>query len=131
MINRLDAHFAGPMRALSARTARSEILATNIANADTPHYKARDLDFSQALKNADRGGFSMHRTSDRHLTGRSTTPLMAALQYRIPVQPSIDGNTVELDNEVAQFSNNAIYMQADLNFLNGKMRSMQTAIQSQ
>lgn len=131
MLSRLDAHFAAPLRALGVRTARSEMLATNIANADTPHYKARDLDFAQVLRNVDRAGFGMARTSERHLAGNTVTPLMAAMQYRIPVQPSIDGNTVEVDNELAQFSNNAIYMQADLNFLNGKIRTMQTALQSQ
>lgn len=131
MLDRLDAHFAAPLRALNMRTMRSEVLATNIANADTPHFKARDLDFSQALRKADSGGFAMARTAERHLTGHSTPALMSALQYRIPVQASIDGNTVEVDNELAQFSNNAIYMQADLNFLNGRIRSMQTALQSQ
>lgn len=131
MIDRLDAHFAAPLRALGVRVARSEVLAANIANADTPHFKARDLDFSQVLRGAQDRGFAMTRTSDRHLPGKSTSALEAALQYRVPVQPSIDGNTVELDNELAQYSNNAIYMQADLNFLNGKIRSMQTALQSQ
>jgi len=131
MIDRLDAHFAAPLRALSARTARSEVLAANIANADTPHYKARDLNFSEALKAASRQGFGMRQTDERHLAGRSTAPLMAALQYRVPVQPSIDGNTVEVDNELAQYSNNAIYMQADLNFMNSKIRGMMTALQTQ
>lgn len=131
MIERLDQHFAAPLRALSLRTARSEVLAANIANADTPHYKARDFNFATALKSAQDSGFGMTRTSERHLSGKSTSPLMVALQYRVPVQDSIDGNTVETDTELAQFSNNAIATQADLAFLNSKIRGMFTAIQSQ
>ncbi|MFN0314237.1 MAG: flagellar basal body rod protein FlgB [Burkholderiales bacterium] len=127
MINLLDAHFAQPLRALNLRTARSEVLAANIANADTPQYKARDFSFATALKSAGDARFSMALTSERHLSGRST--VSPALQYRIPVQASIDGNTVELDTELAQFSNNAIGFQADLAFMNRKIHGMVAAIQ--
>ncbi len=130
MINLLDNHFAEPLRALNLRTARSEVLAANIANADTPHYKARDFNFSAALRGASDTRFFMTQTSDRHLVGRSASVASAALQYRIPVQASIDGNTVELDTELAEFSNNAIGFQADLAFMNSKIRGMFAAIQS-
>ena len=131
MIETLDTFFAAPLRTLNLRATRSEVLSTNIANADTPHYKARDFSFAQALKSASDSGFVLQRTSDRHLSGRVTTPTVAALQYRIPLQPSIDGNTVEMDTELAQFSNNAIGMQADLSFMSGKIRSMLAALQTQ
>jgi flagellar basal-body rod protein FlgB len=131
MIDRIDNFFAPTLRALNLRTARSEVLAANIANSDTPHYQARDFSFANALQAARDGSFGMQRTSERHLEGRSTTPAMAAMQYRVPVQPSIDGNTVEMDTELAEFSNNAIGMQADLNFMNGKIRSLLAALQSQ
>ncbi len=128
MINLLDAHFAQPLRALNLRTARSEVLAANIANDDTPHYKARDFSFAAALKSAGEARFALTQTSDRHLSGRSS--ISPALQYRVPVQSSIDGNTVELDTELAEFSNNAIGFQADLGFMNSKIQGMRAAIQS-
>ena len=131
MIDRLNTYFAAPMRALNLRAARSEVLSTNIANSDTPHFKARDFNFAQALQGAHEISFAMQRTADRHLSGNVTAPVMTALQYRVPVQPSIDGNTVEMDTELAQFSNNAIGMQADLNFLSARIRGMVSAIQGQ
>ncbi len=130
MIERLDKYFAAPLRALNLRSARSEVLSANIANADTPHYKARDFDFAKALSGARETGFGMHKTSERHLSGKTASPVVAALQYRVPVQDSIDGNTVETDMELAQFSNNAIGMQADLAFMSAKIRGMFAAIQS-
>ena len=128
MVNLLDAHFAQPLRALNLRAARTEVLAANIANADTPFFKARDFSFAATLKSASDGRFSLTQTSDRHLSARSSAS--PALQYRVPVQSSIDGNTVELDTELAEFSNNAIGFQADLAFMNSKIQGMVAAIQS-
>lgn len=131
MIERLDSYFAAPLKAVSLRAARSEILAANLANADTPNYKARDFNFASALRNIQDSGFAMSKTSGRHLSAKTTSALTAALQYRIPVQDSIDGNTVETDTEAAQFSNNAIGTQADLSFLNARIRGLFAAIQGQ
>jgi flagellar basal-body rod protein FlgB len=136
MLTGLDHYLAGPMQALSLREVRAEALASNIANADTPHYKARDFDFPAALRAA-RGGDStlppvqLLRTSTRHIDALLGSSLPVALEYRMPVQASIDGNTVELDTELAQFSDNALRMQADLTFLSHRFRSLQTAITGQ
>ena len=134
MLNGLDRFLAPQLHALDVRARRSEVLASNIANADTPHYKARDFDFAQALRDAGagRGGLGLTRTSSRHL---SQPHFLAGasmdLKYRVPVQASIDGNTVEMDTELAQFSDNALRMQADITFLSNRLRSLQIAITGQ
>jgi flagellar basal-body rod protein FlgB len=133
MLTGLDHYLADLQRALDLRAWRSEVLASNIANADTPHYKARDFRFAEALRGAvgAREPLQLARTSVRHLSGGAAAAPLAALLYRVPVQPSIDGNTVELDTELAQFSDNALGTQADLTFLNSKLRLLQTAIVGQ
>lgn len=101
--------------ALSLRIFRQELLASNIANADTPHYKAVDFDFKNALQKAlagaQNGNLALNTTSTHHLPGTSDkNPLQTArTQYRFPQQPSLDGNTVELDTEKTQFAENAIH----------------------
>jgi flagellar basal-body rod protein FlgB len=137
MLTGLDQHLAATVQALSLHATRAETLASNIANADTPHYKARDFDFPAALRAALGGGartlppVQLVRTSMQHLGVMRGANLPVALQYRVPVQPSIDGNSVELDTELAQFSDNAVRMQADLTFLNARFRTLQTAITGQ
>ncbi len=133
MLNGIDAYLAGPLQALDLRAHRTEVLASNIANADTPNYKARDFDFAAALSGAmgARERIALARSSARHLGGAAQQAPVAALQYRVPVQPSIDGNTVELDTELSQFSDNALRMQADLSFMSARLRDLQTAIQGQ
>ena len=137
MLTGLDQLLAGPAQALSLRSTRAETLASNIANADTPNYKARDFNFPAALRAAlGEGSMSpqpvqLVRTSLHHLGGTLGAGLPVALQYRMPVQPSIDGNTAELDTELAQFSDNALHIQADLTFLNSRIRLLQTAITGQ
>jgi flagellar basal-body rod protein FlgB len=133
MLDRLD-HYLGPLeRGLSLRARRSEVLASNIANADTPNYKARDFDFRTALDGATsaREGLDLARTDGGHLNGRNNSQATAGLQYRNPMQASIDNNTVEVDVELAQFSDNAIHYQADLAFMNARVRTMMSAIQGQ
>jgi len=134
MLNGLDRFLAPQLHALDVRTRRSEVLASNIANADTPHYKARDFDFAQALRDAGTGRseLGLTRTSSRHLS-QPHAPAAASmdLKYRVPVQASIDGNTVETDTELAQFSDNALRMQADITFLSNRLRSLQIAITGQ
>jgi flagellar basal-body rod protein FlgB len=136
MLNGLDEFFAPRMAALGLRAHRQETLASNVANADTPGYKARDFDFATQLRSAlGRSAVSapsaaLARTSAQHLSGGHRGGMPANLQYRIPTQASIDGNTVDLDNELQQFSDNAIRYQADLTFLNNQIRSLQLAIAS-
>jgi len=137
MLNGLDDFFATRMAALGLRAQRSEALAANVANADTPNYKARDFDFPSALQSAlSRSPTSaqsvvLTRTSARHLPGGNHGGGVTNLQYRNPAQASIDGNTVDLDVELGQFSDNSIRYQADLTFLSNQIRQLQQAIANQ
>ena len=133
MLSGIDNFLAAPLRALDLRAQRGEVLASNIANADTPNYKARDLDFASVLRGAmgTAQRVELARTSSRHLTGTGGSAPSAQLQYRVPVQPSIDGNTVELDTELAQFSENALRYQSDLTVMSSQIRQMVTAITGQ
>lgn len=137
MLSPIDQYFAGQMQALDLRAQRGELLASNVANADTPNYKARDFDFAAALGSAmtgalNRGGpLRMERTAPAHLMGGGGQRANVDLKYRIPTQSSIDGNTVELDTELGQFSDNAIRYQADLAFMTNKIRGLQVAITGQ
>jgi flagellar basal-body rod protein FlgB len=116
-------------RMLALRTRRAEVLAANIANADTPNYKALDLDFQRVLSRA-QGTLRLVRSHPDHLSG-DRTPAEVALSYRIPVQPSLDGNTVEPQVERAAFMDNALRYQASLRFLNGKVKSILTALRGE
>jgi flagellar basal-body rod protein FlgB len=112
--------------ALLFRAQRMDVLAANLANADTPHYKARDVEFSRAMETFG-GGAAMRRTHRQHIAPSPDLP-SAAMQYRIPHQPSLDGNTVEADLELARFAENAVAYQASLLFLNGKIATLRAAI---
>ena len=113
--------------ALLFRARRMEVLAANLANADTPRYQARDLTFS-AVMNEQLGAARQLATTDaRHLridplSSRST------LQYRIPHQPAVDGNTVEADLELSRYAENAVSYQASLLFANGKISTLRAAL---
>ena len=128
-INPFSKHAA----ALKLRGYRNEVLATNIANADTPGYKARDFDFGAALAGAKQDGIPMVRTDAQHLTtsGAKTLSTRDALAYRVPYQPSLDGNTVESDIEQAAYAENVVGYQASLNFLNQKIRGIRGAIKGE
>ena len=140
MIGKLDEQMQFHSAALQLRAKRQSVLAANIANADTPNYKARDLDFAQVMQSSIRGAsqsqpLALSQTSAGHLPGSGLNAASAALsselQYRLPTQPSIDGNTVDMDVERANFADNAMKYEASLRFLNGQIQSMQKAIQSQ
>lgn len=132
MLDRIDSLLAPNLKALNLRAARSEVIAGNIANADTPHYKARDFDFRAAMTGATlRSDLHMARTSGGHLDPKSGASAGPRLQYRHPVQPAIDGNTVEMDAEVGRFSDNAMRYQASLTFMSAQIRTLQTALQGQ
>jgi flagellar basal-body rod protein FlgB len=115
-------------QALALREKRSEILAANLANADTPDYKARDLDFKtvfqQTLANGDSNPL---RTQQGHLASQNTL-LGADLLYRNPQQASLDGNTVETHIEQAKYAENAVQYQASLRFVNDDFSGLMTAI---
>ncbi len=118
--------------AVALRSQRAEVLARNLANADTPHYKARDFDFKSALAQA-QGQSSVNSvrlvtTQPGHISANAGGRLGAELQYRIPNQPALDGNTVDTQIEQAEFTQNAIEYQASLTFLSGKIRGLLSAI---
>lgn len=134
----LDSYLGVHPQALKLSAQRSELLAANMANADTPNYKARDIDFKTALATTQAGAGNLQMTA----TGSSNTQRIALTQttgggsdaqtlYRVPLAPSLDGNTVDGQVEQANFAQNSIRYQASLSFLNGKFRSLMTAITGQ
>ncbi|MGD9602595.1 MAG: flagellar basal body rod protein FlgB [Gammaproteobacteria bacterium] len=108
------------------RAKRAEILAANLANADTPHYKARDLDFS-ALLSDELGGTALNRTNGQHLAAGEQDIGGAELLYRVPAQASLDQNTVDVQAERAAFLDNAVRYQASLRFLESKLTGLLNA----
>lgn len=119
--------------ALSLRAGRQELLASNIANADTPNYKAKDINFASALQEALGGNAAslpMTQTSPLHLGGPSGENVMGApALYRIPYQPSADGNTVDMDIERAQFADNALRYEAGVRFVSEEIKNVLIALQ--
>jgi flagellar basal-body rod protein FlgB len=120
--------FAQHEQALNFRALRNEVLSSNIANADTPNYKARDVDFHAALKNAQNGGLALRKTSALHNSAANVRPDGADLKFRVPTQPSIDGNTVQTDIEQTAFAENALQYRASLTFLNGTIQTLRYAL---
>lgn len=123
----LDAYLSLHANALGIRARRAEVLANNLANADTPGFKARDIDFEAALKAASNAPASPPRTPAAP-AGTPADPLAPFIRYRLPSQPSLDGNTVEVDTERAAFMDNAVRYQASLTFLNSRIKSLMQAL---
>lgn len=125
-----DSYFGIHEKALLARDQRASQLANNLANVNTPHYKAMDMDFNELLT-AQMAGSAQHieTTSPRHIT--DNTNFNAQLKYRVPAQTSLDGNTVDKDIETAEFARNALNYQASLSFLDGKIKSLLLAIKGE
>ena len=132
MIESLDKLFQFHQNALNVRAFRQQLLAANIANADTPGYKARDIDFAAALRAATDGrpgsAAALRATSDRHLAGASGDA-PAAVLYRSVQQPSADGNTVDMDMERNRFAENAVHYEANLAILSNEIKLMLAALQ--
>jgi flagellar basal-body rod protein FlgB len=149
MLNRLTSTIDFQSQALLLRSERQRVLASNIANADTPGYQARDFDFKAALSAAtsslpsavggsvapgDRLG-GAGRLGDpiaRGTSGLSSAPRAGSpsLTYATPSQTSLDGNTVDMDRERASFADNAVRYEATLRFVNGSLRTLQDAMKS-
>jgi len=120
--------------ALNVQAYRQQLLASNIANADTPHYKAKDIDFRSALEGVLSGkenGMALSRTQPQHIEGGTRSVLEGATKYRTELQSAVDGNTVNMDVERAAFAENSVHYEASITFINGMLRSMQTAISGQ
>jgi len=119
-------------QALLLHGQRLGVLATNIANADTPGYKARDIDFSAVLSHAQgEAALPLQATHASHITFNEDGAPAADLKYRNPYQASLDGNTVEMPVEQAAFSENNVRYQASLNFINLRISELQFAIAGQ
>ena len=133
MTSKIDDALSFQSKALGLRAHRQQILAGNIANADTPNYKARDFDFSVALKDAVAGrngsDLQLATSSSGHLSGASGSSGPTRLMYRTPSQDSVDGNTVDMDLERSAFSENAIQYQAGLTFITHHLKMMMSAVQ--
>ncbi|MBB3255836.1 flagellar basal-body rod protein FlgB [Paraburkholderia bannensis] len=178
MLDKLDAEFAFGREALDVRATRQALLSSNIANADTPGYQARDVDFSASLAGALRhagaatpggaassatgtsatgtsatgnfqplalaqpagvtSGMSMATTEAGHLagnakliaTGGPADTYSSPVMYRIPTQPALDGNTVDLDTERVQFADNALHFESGMTVVSQQIKTMLSAIQS-
>ena len=105
--------------ALEVRSQRMGLLASNIANASTPGFKAKDLDFSKALAAVENSG------------GAGSGSVDSAIGYRVPNQASLDGNTVELSSEQTNFAENAVQYQTTLSFLNGRINQITRALKGE
>jgi len=132
----LDTYLGVHADALKLQSKRMEVIADNLANADTPGYKARDIDFRTAMANASGAGgasapVTLATTNPGHLGTDPTTEANANLKYRVPLAPSLDGNTVDAQQEQAAFADNTVRYQATLTFLSSRIKSLMTAITGQ
>lgn len=136
MLSKLNDYFASNETALKLRGMRQEVIASNIANADTPGYKARDFDFTEAFNNAvsqqqsQNKGLALNTTDAHHLGGLVKNPLDVQLMYRNDIQPSIDGNTVDMNTEMSNSTDNAMRFQASLTFMQQRIAGLRAALQS-
>jgi flagellar basal-body rod protein FlgB len=129
MSNILDNVFGLSSQALDVWQRRSEVIASNIANADTPNYQARDVDFRQVLQQAS-GGDAQTLALSAPTAGQidATAQSAEALKYRVPLQPSLDGNTVDAQVEQSAFASNMVHYQASLSFINSTIQQLRLAI---
>ncbi|CAD6557226.1 Flagellar basal body rod protein FlgB [Paraburkholderia hiiakae] len=168
MLDKLDAEFAFGREALDVRATRQALISSNIANADTPGYQARDVDFAASLAGALRqqgaggtagmaatsggnvqplamaqpagvtSGMQMAATESGHMagdaklipTGGPADTYKSQLMYRTPVQPALDGNTVDLDTERVQFADNALHFESGMTVVSQQIKTMMSAISS-
>lgn len=118
-------------QALQLKARRAEVLAANIANADTPGYQARDFDFRQMLDREQASAVRMQATQQGHMRPDAGLVPEAELLYRVPSQASLDGNSVDSQLEHAAYTENALEYQASLQFLNGEIKRLMSAIKGQ
>lgn len=125
----LDRLMGFHQKALTVRSDRMELISGNLANANTPGYKAKDIDFQKAMKSAtyEQGGHKLARTHEKHIPGKMQSD--PNVEYRIPTQPDTgDGNTVEVQTERNQFLDTGMRYQASLTLLTGKIKGMKKAL---
>ena len=140
MINRLTDTLDFQAQALTLRAERQRIIASNLANADTPGYTAREMDFASALREAT-GALPDNGVAPAHMTGLSATSTAhlalqpggaaaLALKYAAPSQTNLDSNTVDMDRERASFADNSVKYEATLRFINTHVRTLMDAMKS-
>ncbi|PKO88214.1 MAG: flagellar basal body rod protein FlgB [Betaproteobacteria bacterium HGW-Betaproteobacteria-12] len=133
-MNSIAQHVSVYSQALNLRTQRHQVLASNIANADTPNFKARDFNFERAMQNAlagrmEAGGIGLAQTATGHLaSGGGNSP--AELQFRKETQSAVDGNTVDMDVERAQITENALQYQILTQLIGDKFKGLRSALAS-
>lgn len=144
MINRLTSQLDFQAEALVMRAGRQQLIASNIANADTPGYQARDFNFAQALRqataslpgsgagsgNALGGPIAGNLMADASADGSDSSRMPPDLRYATPAQTNLDRNTVDMDRERAAFADNALKYESTLRFINGSVRTMLDAMKS-
>ncbi len=128
MSNPISNYLGVHATALPLREQRMQLIASNLSNADTPNFKAKDLDFQAALENAAAKAAPLKSTNELHLTLPNASP---RIFERDGVQPSLDGNTVDADTERAAYGRAALEYRASLSFIESKVRTMLTAITGQ
>jgi flagellar basal-body rod protein FlgB len=134
MLPRLGQVLDFQSQALLLRAERQRLIASNIANADTPGYQAREMDFAQALREATAGvapAGTVVRTAPGHIAPTASSGGERHLRWAAASQTSLDGNTVDMDRERASFADNAVKYEATLRFINGSVRTMLDAIKGQ
>lgn len=138
-MGKLDDYLRVNETAIGLRERRAQMLASNVANADTPNYKARDIDFNSALQSAlqrkegaANPAGTMTKTDPVHLSGNGgdTLPDGTPILYRVPTQPSADGNTVDMNIERNQFADNAVRYEAGLTLISSQIKDMLSVIQN-
>ncbi len=132
----LDTYLGVSAQALKVQGKRMEVLADNLANVDTPNYKARDIDFKAALAQAGSPDAALQLTTTSAgqvggAAGSDDPTVSGALKYRVPLAPSLDGNTVDAQMEQAAFADNTVRYQATITFLNSRLKNLLTAITGQ
>lgn len=135
-VGMMDQYLDKQATAMKLRGYRQDVLASNIANSDTPNYKARDFDFQSAYQaavaNNGKSTASLATTDARHLQPRNQVDLFApTLQYRTETQPSIDGNTVDMNVEMRDFADNTLRSEASITFMQNAISSYRAALSSQ
>lgn len=134
MLNKLTDSIDFHGQALTLRSERQRLIASNIANADTPGYVARDMNFSQALREATgqiQGAPALTTGRPGHIAMAGGARAGANLEYAQASQTNLDSNTVDMDRERANFADNAVHYESTLRFINGNVRTMLDAIKGQ
>ncbi|MBW7984769.1 flagellar basal body rod protein FlgB [Enterobacillus tribolii] len=135
MLDKLESTLRFQKEALNLRAQRQEILASNIANADTPGYQSRDFDFAAQLNKAltqgrpSGSGVALSMTARNHIPAQDFRPPSLDLLFRVPDQPALDGNSVDMDRERTQFADNSLRYQTDLTVISGQIKSMMSVLQ--